>query len=105
MFHLIRSFILYSVYVQGGHVTEIKKLCTETHLCGTFPSTHYDVSLFGDTTMPDVETDDDAAGVISRSGVPTFFGARGRVIRMAASNGNYELRMCHNYLISFYLAQ
>lgn len=63
--------------MQGGHVTEIKKLCTETHLCGTFPSTRSVVSLFGDTTMPDVETDNDAAGVISRSGVATFFGAWG----------------------------
>lgn len=64
-------------FVQGGHVTDVKKLCTERHVCGTFPSQHSDVSRYGETTMPDVETDNDAADVNLQSGVATFFGAQG----------------------------
>lgn len=63
-------------FVQGGHVTDVKKLCTERHVCGTFSSAHSDVSRYGKTTMPDVETDNDAAGDNLQSGVATFFGTR-----------------------------
>ena len=63
--------------MQGGHVTDVKKLYIERHVCDTFPSAHSDVSRYGETTMPDVETDNDAAGDNLQTGVVTFFGARG----------------------------
>lgn len=64
--------------MQGGHVTDVKKMCTERHVCGTIPSVHSDVSRYGETTMPDVETDNDAAGDNLQRDVATFFfGAQG----------------------------
>lgn len=59
--------------MQVGQLTDVKKLCTERHVCGTFPSAHSDVSRFGDTTMPDVETDNDAADDYLQSSVATDF--------------------------------
>ena len=57
--------------------------------------------------MPDVETANDAAGDNLQSGLARvfFFWRPVPVIRMAGSNGTYELCICHSYLISFYLAQ
>lgn len=57
--------------------------------------------------MPDVETDNDAAGDNIQSGVATtyVFWRPVGMITMAGSNGTYELCICHSYLISFYLAQ
>jgi hypothetical protein len=55
--------------------------------------------------MPDVETDNDAAGDNLQSGVATFFWRPVRMIRMASTNGTYELRRCRSYLISLYFAQ
>jgi hypothetical protein len=64
-------------FVQAGHVTDVKKLYIERHVCGTFHSAHFVVSRYRETSMPEVETDNDATDDNLQSGVVTFFGARG----------------------------